>query len=346
MSSAGVVIPCYNYARFLPEAVGSVLNDQPGTDVRVLIIDDASQDDSADVARALAAADSRVDFIQHAANRGPIATFNEGIMEWADSEYTVLMSADDRLVPGALRRAAALMDANPGVGFVYGHPVRYQHGSPPPAPRTAVRGWSIWPGRWWIQRRFRDAVSCISSPEVMVRTSLQKQVGGYDPRLTHTGDLEMWLRLAAHADVGYIRGADQAFYRIHDHNLAKSATGLADLRQRRLAFEALLERHADKLPDAASLSNAVHRKLCWEALYSAVRAYDRGRTAQTPVDDLVAFAFDCWPKAARLRVYQGLRLRRRIGVRAMPYLQPLAVSAVGHTARSWWWWRSWARRGY
>ena len=48
--------PCYNYGRFLRECVSSALNDQPGSHVRVLIIDDASQDDSAETARKLAAA--------------------------------------------------------------------------------------------------------------------------------------------------------------------------------------------------------------------------------------------------------------------------------------------------
>ena len=57
----------------------------------------------------------------HATNRGHIATYNEGLLEWADGDYSVLMSADDRLTPGALRRATDLLDAHPGVGFVYGH---------------------------------------------------------------------------------------------------------------------------------------------------------------------------------------------------------------------------------
>ena len=345
MSSVSVVIPCYNYGHFLREAVSSALNDQPGTDVRVLIIDDASRDDSAEVARAIAAQDARVDVAEHVANRGHIATYNEGLLDWADGDYTVLLSADDRLTPGALGRAADLMDANPHVGFVYGHPVRFQDGSGLPAARTTVRGWSVWPGHWWIDRRFREAVSCISSPEVMVRTSLQKRVGGYDPQLPHTGDTEMWMRLAAHADVGYVRGADQAFYRVHSQNMTRSRTPLVDLRQRLLAFENLLENYADVLPDPGSLADSVHRRLAWEALWSAARAYDRGRTGLTPVDELVAFAFECWPQADKMNVYRGLRLRQRIGARTMPYLQPLVVSAVARKAQNWWWWRSWARNG-
>ena len=61
MSRVDVVIPCYNYGKFLSDCVGGALDDQPGTDVRVLIIDDASQDDSAEIARKLAAADDRVE---------------------------------------------------------------------------------------------------------------------------------------------------------------------------------------------------------------------------------------------------------------------------------------------
>ena len=38
-------------------------------------------------------------------NRGHIATFNEGLLDWADGDYCVLISADDKLTPGALRRA-------------------------------------------------------------------------------------------------------------------------------------------------------------------------------------------------------------------------------------------------
>ena len=58
MASVSVVIPCYRYGHFLHDCIGSALRDQPGVDVRVLVIDDASPDDSADVARSIAAAAS------------------------------------------------------------------------------------------------------------------------------------------------------------------------------------------------------------------------------------------------------------------------------------------------
>jgi glycosyltransferase involved in cell wall biosynthesis len=345
MSTVSVVIPCYNYGQYLDDAIKGALDDQEGVDVRVLIIDDASPDGSADVARQIAARDPRVEVAVHATNKGHIATYNEGLLEWADGDYVVLISADDRLTPGALRRAVDLLDAHPEVGFAYGHPLHFQHGQPMPAARTRVKGWSVWPGHWWLKRRFRDAHGCVTSPEVVVRTSLQKQVGGYDPSLPHSGDIEMWMRLAAYADVGYVRGVDQAFYRVHSRNMNKSFSPLADLSQRRLAYETVLERCRDQLPAQAMLSDLVHLKLSREALWAAARAYDRGRTGHTPVDELVAFAFECWPNARTLPAYRGLQLRRLIGPTAMPYLQPFVLSAFAHKAGYWWWRQSWKLRG-
>ena len=254
MSSVSVVIPCYKYGHFLEEAVSSVLDDQEGVDVRVLIIDDASPDDSADMARKIAVRDPRIEVIVHAANRGNIATFNEGLLEWADGDYCVLMSADDRLTPGALRRARDLLDAHPGVGFVYGHPLWIMDGEALPTARTRVRGWSVWPGQWWLERRFRDAENPITSPEVVVRTSVHKRVGGYDARLPHAADMELWMRLAATADVGFVRGVDQAYYRLHQQNMRKAYDALMDLRERRLVFETVLEGYGERWSEAPRLS--------------------------------------------------------------------------------------------
>ena len=346
MTSVSVVIPCHNYGHFLPSCIGSVLANQPGVDVRVLIIDDASTDDSAQVAKQIAANDRRVGVITHAVNAGHLATYNEGLLNWADGDYAVLLSADDELTPGALSRACALLDAHPKVGFSYGHPVRFTHPGPPPPARTTSRGWSVWPGHWWLERRFRAANGCITSPEVVMRTSLVQRVGGFDIRLPHTGDIELWMRLAAYSDVGYVRGVDQAYYRVHPHNMSKSQDLLGDLVQRRLAYEVTLERCAEALAEQRQeLLDAVHRKLAWQALWHAARAYDRGRTDQVPVDELVAFARDCWPDVTSLSSFWGLRLRQQLGPAVMPYLQPLILTAVARKAQNWWWWRSWRRRG-
>jgi glycosyltransferase involved in cell wall biosynthesis len=348
MSSVSVVIPCYRYGHFLEQSVGSALTGQDGVDVKVLIIDDASPDDSAEAARKLAAADSRIEVLVHERNKGHLATYNEGLLEWADGDYTVLLSADDRLTPGALVRAAALLDAHPNVGFVYGHPLRFQSDQPLPPARTEGRGWSVWPGRWWLDRRFKAGHGCITSPEVVVRTDLQRKLGGYDPRLPHSGDIEMWMRFAAHADVGYLKGVDQAYYRVHSASMSQTdfSGQLDDLRQRKAAYDAVLE-HAGHLPaaDRDRLAATVNRKLARQALWRAARAYDRGRTSQVPVEELVAFAAACDPRYQRLPEFAGLSVRRRIGPKAMPYLQPLVVTAYAHHARERLWWRTWRRTG-
>ena len=337
MSSVSVVIPCYNYGHFLEAAVTSVLDDQIGMDVRVLIIDDASTDGSAEVAHKLAARDSRIDVVVHDVNRGHIATYNEGLLEWADGDYCVLMSADDRLTAGSLKRAADLLDSHPNVGFVYGNVIWFSDDRPLPAARTRIRGWSVWQGESWLERRFRFAQSGITSPEVVVRTSLQKRIGGYDPRLPHLADTQVWLRLAANADVGYLRGVDQAYYRRHALNMSTAYTPLPTLRQSRLAFESALEFCSDSLANQQHLSELIHRRLAREALLAAARSYDRGRTAEIPVDELVLFACDCWPEAKKLPIYRTLQLRKRFGPRAMRFLQPFVLPAdVLRRGHSWW----------
>jgi glycosyltransferase involved in cell wall biosynthesis len=338
MSSVSVVIPCYKYGHFLEDVVGSVLDGQEGVDVRVLIIDDASPDDSAEVARKIAARDPRVEVIVHAANKGNIATFNEGLLEWADGDYCALVSADDRLTPGALRRARDLLDAHPSAGFVYGRAVWVTDGTPLPPARTRARGWSVRPGEWWLERLYRQGENPITSPEVVIRTSLLKRVGGYDARLPHAADMELWMRLAANAEVGFIRGADQAYYRLHQQNMRKAYSALLDLRERRLVFEIVLDQYGKRLPDAKGLSSTVRRRLGEQALWAAGRAYDRGGTEQREVGELMAFASDCWPAVSRLSLYRALQSGSGIGPRGMSYM----LAQKGQ------WWlrrRSWKYRG-
>ena len=328
MPSVSVVIPCYRYGHLLKDAVSSVL-DQPGVDVKVLIIDDASPDGSGDTARAIARSDPRVEAVVHTRNRGHIATYNEGLLDWADGTYSVLLSADDLLTPGSLRRSVDLMEANPQVGFAYGYAVRFEDGRPLPAPRTSPRGWSVWNGRSWLERRFRLARSGISSPEVVVRTSTQKKAGGYDARLPHLGDTQMWMRLASMSDVGYVRGVDQAYYRQHTTNMSRTYDQVAGLRQGRLAFDSIIEHLGDDLPDGARMARLVHRKLAWEALFAARCAYDEGRVADTPIEALVEFALDCWPAVRHMPIYHTLRLRRLVGARAMAALRPVVPPQRG-----------------
>src|SRR5437867_2134071 len=121
MSRVDVIIPCYKYGHFLSECVKSVLA-QEKVEVRALILDDASPDDTEEVAARLASEDSRVVYRRHRTNQGHIATYNEGL-DWASGDYLLLLSADDLLTPGALARAASIMDRHPEVGFTFGRAI-------------------------------------------------------------------------------------------------------------------------------------------------------------------------------------------------------------------------------
>jgi glycosyltransferase involved in cell wall biosynthesis len=342
--TVSVVIPCYNYGRFLPDCVRSVL-DQEGVDVRVLIIDDASSDDSAQVALELAAEDRRVEARIHTVNRGHIATYNEGLLEWADGDYSVLISADDLMTAGSLARATGVMEANPAIGFVYGHAAWWTDDQPLPIPRVEVKGVTIWSGLEWLEIMCRLGHNVISSPEVVVRTSVQQRIGGYRPELPHTGDAEMWMRFAVHSDVAYIKGADQAYYRIHASQMTKERVAYLDLEQRKAAYDMLFDGYGDQIPHAARLRRVAGRKMAKEALWRACRAYERRRMDVTPIDRLVDFADSVYPHPARLPEYWGLRWREKAGPRVCPYLQPLMMSAVHRRVRSALWWRRWAREG-
>ena len=187
--------------------------------------------------------------------------------------------------------------------------------------------------------------SVVSSPEVVVRTSLQQQLGGYLPELPHTGDLEMWMRFAAHAGVAFIKGVDQAYYRIHGAQMTTERVTLVDLQQRKAAYDALFDRYGSRIPNGERLRLRADRQMAKEALWGACRAYERGRMDSVPEADLVEFALATYPAASRLPEYWGLLWRRKAGPRAARYLQPLMVSAVHRRVRKELWWRRWERQG-
>jgi glycosyltransferase involved in cell wall biosynthesis len=335
-----VVVPCYNYGHYLPACVESVLG-QPGVDVDLLIVDDASTDGSGDVAERLAARDPRISVVRHAKNAGHIATYNEGL-EQTRGEYVVLLSADDLLTPGALSRATAIMEQHPSVGFVYG-PVAVFGGDQPPVARTHARSWVLWPSQAWLRRRWRSARNCVWSPEAVMRATVRRQLGGFRAEFPHAGDLDLWMRAAAIADVAYVEGADQAFYRMHDTNMHRTvfegerrAGDLVDMRERWRTFDRL----ASELPGAEL--TATRRALAAEALKTASRWSTWGDADAGVADDLVSFACEIYPAASSLPWWHLAADRRRLGPHVTWSRNPgflLQVNALGahRRARRWRW---------
>ena len=111
-----VVIPCYNRERLVGRAISSCLGQSlPG--LEVVVVDDASTDQSAQVVAGLA--DPRLRLVQHRANRGVCPARNTGA-DHASGEWLVMLDSDDELLPGALAMIAEQVRlAPPDVGCVY-----------------------------------------------------------------------------------------------------------------------------------------------------------------------------------------------------------------------------------
>ncbi|MBP1078561.1 glycosyltransferase involved in cell wall biosynthesis [Microbacterium terrae] len=329
-----VVIPCYNYGHFLPTAVESVVT-QEGVDVDVLIIDDCSTDDSLQVAERLAERHPSVRVHRNEKNLGLIGTANTGLAG-VTGTYALLISADDALAPGALARAAALMDANPDVGLTYG-PVTYSTGDelPQDVPDPASH-WVIWDGTDWAARLFENGENQIYSPEAIVRTSTMREVGDYDPTVPYTSDLQMWLRFAAQGNVGFIAGTVQAYYRVHGGNMSLTQGGmtgdrreLSELRHRMDAFESAAPSfaHGDDY-----LSHA-RRAVARYALLLA-RIERDADPASDYIDELVTFATTLDPSSRRRAAWAASRTRRvlasaltRTGVRRLVILPKIRATS-------------------
>jgi glycosyltransferase involved in cell wall biosynthesis len=312
MSRVDVIVPCYKYGHFLPECVESVLG-QEGVDVRVLIIDDASPDDSAEVGARLASEDRRIEFRRHLINQGHIATYNEGI-DWASGDYLLLLSADDVLIPGAFARATALMDLHPELGLTFGRAITTDRPNFRSHRGAAKYVHRILSGEEFWQISCREGTNIVSTPTAIARTRLQHAIGGYRADLPHTGDLEMWMRFAAHAPVGVL-DADQAFYRVHGHNMHKDTfpQRLAVLQQHCDAFEILFREYGNRLENRDELHRMAMRALALGAVRTAGTQLEQGHRDSCEL--LLHEARRIFPEVQSERSWSRTRWKQRLGRR-------------------------------
>ncbi len=322
MKSIDVIVPCYNYGRFLASCVASIVS-QTGCRTRALVIDDASTDATSVIARRLAGKHPQVEVISHSMNRGHIATYNEGI-DRVSSDYLLLLSADDLLAQGALARSISLLEANPCLSFVYGRAVRFTGNDAPTAiAASEPSGVRIQSGRDFIRALCENPVNPVETATAVVRTSVQKQVGGYRPDLPHAGDYEMWLRLAAHGDIGNIE-AVQAFTRMHGENMRNGYMAnqmLGDLAQRHAAFRSFFATEGSRVVDGPALQARANRRLAEEALWEASRAFELGTKANFTC--LRALAREICPAIGGSCQWRKLAAKRLVGRNTWLALEPV-----------------------
>jgi GT2 family glycosyltransferase len=187
------VIPAYNYGRFLPGAIDSVLA-QTYRDLECIVVDDGSTDDTA---RVLEPYRDRVRVVRQP-NQGLSAARNTGIQS-AQGTYVAFLDADDRWFPEKVARQVALIESDARTGAVgcwvqltsgSGEPIgRKQFAEHVPEPidldtqvaRIAVR--TFWVGG--------------SGSGAFVRREVFERVGFFDTSLRAAEDWDMWMRIAA-----------------------------------------------------------------------------------------------------------------------------------------------------
>jgi hypothetical protein len=104
----------------------------------------------------------------------------------------------------------------------------------------------------------------IITPTAIARTSVQKYIGGYRASLPHSGDMEMWLRFAAHGAVAKL-DVVQAIYRKHRSNMSDPYyENWSDYLHRKKAFDNFFEANAKSIPGSDSLRRQADRMLAKE----------------------------------------------------------------------------------
>jgi glycosyltransferase involved in cell wall biosynthesis len=194
------IVPCYKLAHLLTECVESILS-QTYRNVEVLIMDDCSPDNTAEVARGFT--DPRVTHVRNEPNLGHLKNYNKGIA-LATGEYIWLISADDKLrVPHAVARYVEVMEANPRVGYAFCPGLGLRDGR-----ETEIVNWAtldgpdaIMNGRVFLRRLLQS--NCVLAPAGLVRRECYDRVGAFPLDLPFAGDWYLWCLFALHYDVAY-----------------------------------------------------------------------------------------------------------------------------------------------
>lgn len=213
LPDVSVVIPAYNSAHIINEALYSALN-QSGISLEVVIVDDGSTDNTAQVIAACA--DPRVRFIRQE-NQGPGAARNTGIRA-ARAELIAFLDADDILLPESLDARLDIFRRYPDVDFVFADTfVELKKGK-----RSAV---PFFKERMMLQK-FKDCVESAEGPiyffnklqrdccmkenlfpwtgTVMVKRACLMALGLFDTQLRGSEDKLMWIKLMKQYRVAFL----------------------------------------------------------------------------------------------------------------------------------------------
>lgn len=199
-----VIVPAYNMAAFLPDAVASVRR-QTWMQLEIIIVDDGSTDGTGDLAERLRTEDSRVRIVRKA-NGGPSSARNAGI-EALKGEFVCFLDADDIMLPDKMERQMAFLNLFPSCDLVYSDyyigdstltPIGFECTLPPNLPTRGLL-----------------AYRCPFAPmSPLMRSRLVAKTGAFDEALFGGEDWEYWIRAARFGVFSYLPGPI-GVYRTH-----------------------------------------------------------------------------------------------------------------------------------
>jgi len=209
-----VLIPTYNYARFLPAAIESVLA-QDFMDYELIISDDASCDRSVEILRAYAAQDSRIKIQLQSANLGMVANWN-WCLKQARGEYIKYVFGDDQLASQqALRKMVGMLDNHPNAMLSVSARNIIDEQSQIFDVWDHLDSEGIHSGKDVGHRCLTGSINCIGEPSVVLFRAAQA-VRGFDSRYRQIVDLEMWCHLLKRGDLIYTK-EPLCMFRRHAH---------------------------------------------------------------------------------------------------------------------------------
>lgn len=252
------LVPCFNYARYLRECVDSIRKQTFG-DFELLILDDASTDETPHLARALETEDPRIHYIRREKNIGHLQNYNDGIRR-ANGELIWLISADDCLSsPDIAARYVEQFRKNPSLGLAFCRVQCIDEESRPydkyipraeypslPGDPTVFRGHDFY--RTLLKENF------VASPSALARKACYEENGYFHLALTHSGDWYNWLVFALDRDV-YYDPEPAVFYRKHAANMHATYEKPRHAHENTLLCYTELEAHLKK--------KGYPRKLLW-----------------------------------------------------------------------------------
>jgi glycosyltransferase involved in cell wall biosynthesis len=192
-----VVIATFNYARFLRESVESVLS-QTWSDLEVIVVDDGSTDETPAIMHRWQD-DARVIYLRQD-HQGAAAAYNVGL-RMASGAYVAVQGADDAWLPDKLSRQVAALEAQPGIGLVYSDTTVVDANGIPQRGHFYDTGRLPHVGRVLPMLLLDNFVPASS---VVMRRGVLQAVGLHEETLEVCEDWDLWLRIAARFDFGYV----------------------------------------------------------------------------------------------------------------------------------------------